>query len=53
MLLKVGGMGDKIINWITNTVPDTITNAIRTLEQVYPIVVSAVSAVSILISEDY
>ena len=52
-ILKRTGAGQKIINWISKNVPGYIDSGVEMLSKIYPLVMSGLSAFTVLMSGDY
>jgi hypothetical protein len=52
-LIKHSGAGEKLIQWLENSVPGYIEAAVDMLAKVYPAGISALSAITIITNEDY
>tara|TARA_R110001592_G_scaffold138501_2_gene357543 strand:+ start:2741 stop:3766 length:1026 start_codon:yes stop_codon:yes gene_type:complete len=52
-IIKHSGAGEKLIQWLENSVPGYIEAAIDMLAKVYPAGISALSAITVITNEDY
>lgn len=52
-IIKHSGAGEKLIQWLENSVPEYIEAAVDMLAKVYPAGISALSAITVITNEDY
>lgn len=52
-IIKHSGAGEKLIKWLETSVPQYIDTAVGMLEKVYPVGISALSAITVITNEDY
>jgi len=53
VLLKKTGAMDKIIDWIEGSAQGLVDKALEAYEKIYPVIISAASAITIMVSDDH